>query len=560
MLFFFVCVVYYRSILAKMIMRFREETGDEAVLAGTIWKELLGIQEQDACDVQEQTQKQSSELCSGGVFDIAPDYEWLVSPDFQLNLDQCRGWKGKNADVLIREFMLADGRRGFVVLVDGMCDKMSVEQNLMAPAMKLRISGQADGLSPLEQLQQIILNAEVSEQVSLAKGYIAAITGDVLLCIEGLSAAFVVGARNIASRSVSPSETAGSVVGPHEGFTENLRINTALVRRRIADPNLTIEMTQIGLRSHTSVAMCYIDGVVNPQLVDEVRTAMEGITIDILNDAGELGQLIEQYPLSPFPQLGGTEKPDTAAAEICGGRIGLMVNGSPYVLLAPATFASMIQVSEDGYQRWTYSSFLKLLRWAAVFLSISAPSLYVAVIAYNPGLLPVDLLLLSAANRIHVPFSAVTEVIIMEFFIELLREASIRLPGSISSAMSIVGGIIVGDAAIRAGLVSPLLIIIVGLTSLTTFVIPSYELSSSLRLVKYFLLALSAVFGIFVFSVGIVLFISQLCALYSYGTEFTAPFSPTYRKGFLESLVELPIFRRNTRAAYYEPVDLVRMK
>ena len=148
----------------------------------------------------------------------------------------------------------------------------------------------------------------------------------------------------------------------------------------------------------------------------------------------------------------------------------------------------------------------------------------------------------------------------MEFFIELLREASIRLPGSISTAMSIVGGLIVGDAAIRAGLVSPLLIIIIGLTSLTGFVIPSYELSSSLRLVKYFLLAMSAIFGIYGLTVGLVLFLSQLCALYSYGTEYTAPFSPTYRKGFLESLIELPIFRRNTRPEYYEPIDLIRMK
>ena len=219
-----------------------------------------------------------------------------------------------------------------------------------------------------------------------------------------------------------------------------------------------------------------------------------------------------------------------------------------------------MQVTEDRYQRWTYSTFLKLLRWIAFFISITAPSLYVAVVAYNPGLLPVDLLLLSAANRINVPFSAVTEVVIMEFFIELLREASIRLPGSISSAMSIVGGLIVGDAAIRAGLVSPLLIIIIGLASLTSFVIPSYELASSLRLVKYFLLAFSAVFGIFGLTVGLVLFVSQLCALSSYGTEFTAPFSPAYRKGFVESLIELPIFRRNTRPEYYEPVDLIRMK
>ena len=474
-------------------------------------------------------------LCSdSGLFDISPQYNQAVSPDYQSNLDYCRHLKGKNVDVLIREFSLADGRRSFAVLVDGMCSKDAAEQNLILPAMQLHIGGSPENMPPLAQLNRLILNTEISEQPSLSKGYIAALTGDVFLCIEGLNEGFVIGARSIQSRSVSPSETAGSIVGPHEGFTENLRTNTALIRRRIADPNFTIEMLQVGLRSHTSVALCYIKGVTNDDLVNSLRQAIENITIDLLGDAGELEQLIEQYPLSPFPQIGGTEKPDMAAAELCGGRAAVIVNGSPYVLLAPATMASMMQVSEDSYQRWTYSSFLKVLRWAAFFLSVTAPSLYVAVVAYNP--------------------------IIMEFFIELLREASIRLPGSISTAMSIVGGLIVGDAAIRAGLVSPLLIIIIGLTSLTGFVIPSYELSSSLRLVKYFLLAMSAIFGIYGLTVGLVLFLSQLCALYSYGTEYTAPFSPTYRKGFLESLIELPIFRRNTRPEYYEPIDLIRMK
>lgn len=497
---------------------------------------------------------------SGELFNINPKYDKKISVDYKTNLDYCQKLKGKNVDVLIREFYLADGRRSFVVLVDGMCDKKGAEQNLILPAMKLDISGNIDTMTPLEQLNQIILNTEVSEQPSLSQGYISALTGDLFLCIEGLKSGFVIGLRSIQSRSVSPSETAGSVIGPHEAFTENLRTNTALLRRRIADPNFTIEMFQVGLRSHTSVGLCYICGVTNAKLLDSLRNKIQSITIDLLNDAGELEQLLEQSQISLFPQIGGTEKPDTAAAEICEGRVAIIVNGSPYVLLTPATLASMMQVTEDEYQRWTYSSFLKILRWAAFFISITAPSLYVAIISYNPGLLPVDLLLLSAANRANVPFSAVTEVIILEFFIELLREASIRLPGSISSAMSIVGGIIVGDAAIRAGLVSPLLIIIVGLTALTTFVIPSYELASSMRLVKYFLLFCSAVLGIFGLTVSFVIFIAQLCALNSYGTEFTAPFSPTYKKGFLESLIELPIFSRNTRPEYYEPIDSIRMK
>lgn len=522
--------------------------------------DLIGFSPSKDCPQHSDENGSNDSSGAPELFDISPDYDMPVSTDYQSNIDYCRRLKGKNADLLIREFTLADGRRSFLLLVDGMCSKQSAEQNLILPAMQLRLSSCPDSIPPMRQISSIILNTELSEQPSLSKGFIAALTGDLFLVIEGLNVGFVIGARSIESRSVSPSETAGSVVGPHEGFTENLRTNTALIRRRISDPNFTIEMLQVGLRSHTAVALCYINGVTNPALVDTLKSNIQAVTVDLLSDSGELAQLIEQYPLSPLPQIDGTEKPDAAAAEICQGRAAIIVNGSPYVLLAPATLSSMMQVTEDRYQRWTYSSFLKILRWTAFFISVTAPSLYVAVVAYNPGLLPVDLLLLSAANRINVPFSAVTEVIIMEFFIELLREASIRLPGSISSAMSIVGGLIVGDAAIRAGLVSPLLIIIIGLTSLTSFVIPSYELASSLRLVKYFLLLLSAVFGIFGLTVGLVLFVSQLCVLYSFGTEFTAPFSPAYRKGFVESIIELPIFRRDTRPEYYEPIDLIRMK
>ncbi|MBQ1398330.1 MAG: spore germination protein [Clostridia bacterium] len=529
-------------------------------MPGNLIFDLIGFRQPKTGAQEAHDDGQPPTAPTTSLFDISPAYDMPVSPDYQSNLDYCVQLKGKNADLLIREFTLADGRRSFLLLVDGMCSKQSAEQNLILPAMQLKLNASPDSIPPLKQLSSLILNTELSEQPSLSKGFIAALTGDLFLCIEGLNVGFVIGARSIQSRSVSPSETAGSVVGPHEGFTENLRTNTALIRRRISDPNFTIETLQVGLRSHTAVALCYINGVTNPSLVNTLRDSIQSVTVDLINDAGELAQMIEQYPLSPLPQIDGTEKPDAAAAEICQGRAAVIVNGSPYVLLTPATMSSMMQVTEDRYQRWTYSSFLKILRWIAFLISITAPSLYVAIVAYNPGLLPVDLLLLTAANRINVPFSAVTEVVIMEFFIELLREASIRLPGRISSAMSIVGGLIVGDAAIRAGLVSPLLIIIIGLTSLTSFVIPSYELASSLRLVKYFLLALSAVFGIFGLTVGLVLFVSQLCALYSYGTEFTAPFSPAYRKGWIESLIELPVFRRDTRPAYYEPIDLIRMK
>ena len=248
--------------------------------------DLIGFSNPKDCNPNTVTSSDEQTPAAPELFDIGTDYNMPVSTDYKSNFDYCTRLKGKNADLLIREFTLADGRRSFLLLVDGMCSKQSAEQNLILPAMQLKLNGSPDSIPPMQQLSSIILNTELSEQSSLSKGFIAALTGDLFMCIEGLNVGFVIGARSIESRSVSPSETAGSVVGPHEGFTENLRTNTALIRRRISDPNLTIEMLEVGVRSHTAVAVCYINGVTNPSLTDEVRSSIQKITVDQIKADG----------------------------------------------------------------------------------------------------------------------------------------------------------------------------------------------------------------------------------------------------------------------------------
>ena len=478
--------------------------------------------------------------------------------NFRRNCDYCRGFMQCNNDIIMREFTLADGRQCAVVFCDGMSNKDMVERNIVLASRRFsENSGENKFISADDFMQQFGLT-EYSRQKSLSQGYISALTGDVLVIIEDEPEVLVAGYRSIASRSVGESSNEGSVSGPHEAFTENFRINTGLLRRRISDPNLAVEHLKVGQRSHTSVALCYIRGLTNKAMVDELRRRINAISIDIINDAGELAQLIEDDPNGLFPQSDLTELPDAVAGELCNGRTAIIVSGSPQALILPGNLSLMMRVREDSYQRWSYSSFIKILRWIALIIAVTGPSLYVAMVSYHPGLLPTNLLMISAINRLNVPFSAVIEVLIIEFFLELLREASIRMPSGISTALSIVGGLIIGDAAINAGLISPLLVIIIGLTTMSGFVIPSYSFAASLRLVKYMLLMFTSVLGLPGLLCGVVIWIAMMVRTTSYGVDFTLPFSPPEWRSLIHGLIQFPAKRRTRRPTYLEPEDSIK--
>lgn len=497
------------------------------------------------------------------VFDISPDYDQPVFTGdgaFERNLSYCRRLKGNSSDILIRSFVLSDSRKCFIVCVDGMSDKDSVERCVILASRRFASdSGENKFIASDGVLQQFGVT-EISETESLSDGYISALTGDVLVLIENEPKAFIFGYRSIESRSIGDSPLGGSVRGPHEAFTENLRSNTALLRRRISDPNFVIEGLEIGRRSHTSIGLCYILGLTNGELVNNVKSLLESIDIDIVSDSGELEQLLEPSPYSIFPQTDGTELPDVAASELCAGRVAVIVNGSPYVLLLPVTLSRLMKVSEDDYQRWSFASFVKVLRWICSVISVIAPSLYVAMVSFHPGMLPTDLLILTVINRLNVPFSSFIEVLLLELALEVLREASIRMPKNIGASLSIVGGIIIGDAAISAGLISPLLIVVVGVSTMAGFVIPSYSLASSYRLVKYLLLILAAAFGLAGLICGVVIWLSMLTSLRAFGVEYTAPLFPFSKKWALRGFIQPPADKRASRPEYFDPVDVVRYR
>jgi spore germination protein len=321
-------------------------------------------------------------------------------------------------------------------------------------------------------------------------------------------------------------------------------------------------MTQVGTRSKTDVAILYIEDIADDNLVSEVRRRIDAVDIDAVLDSSILEHLIEDDYKSLFPQIDNTERPDTVAASLYEGRVAIIVDNSPFVLIVPGTLGTLLQSTEDYYSRWSEGTLLRLIRFVAVLLATLSPALYIAITAYHPGLLPTRLVYYVGASRVNVPFPAVIEATIMELTMELIRQAGTRISGPIGSTIGIVGGLIIGQAAVEAGIVSNLMIIIVAITTIATFAIPSYELGSALRICKFGFIFLSGIFGLYGIMLGVILLFSHIVILNSFGIPLSSPYSglgieqgdlkDTFVKGPIQSLWQRPGFTK--------PKNIKRMK
>lgn len=407
-----------------------------------------------------------------------------------------------------------------------------------------------------------ISNAEIKEEDDYENLLNRILSGESLMFVDGFEIAIVIGTRGWVLRSINEPQTETVIRGPRDGFTETLRTNTSLVRRRIKDTNLKVKMTKVGRRSQTDVAIMYIEDIVDSKILEEVKKRLNNIDIDAVLDSSILEYLIEDNYLSFFPQIENTERPDSVAASLYEGRVALIVDNSPFALIVPATIGTLLQSSEDHYTRWTEASFIRLMRIVAVFLVILPSALYVAITAYHPGLLPSRLIYYLAASRINVPFPAVIEAMGLELTMEIIREAGTRVSGPIGSTIGIVGGLIIGQAAVEAGIVSNLMIILVAITTIASFAIPSYELTAALRLCKYIFIVLAGILGLYGIMLGIVLLGSHMVVLNSFGVPFASPYAGLgVEQGDLkDTVVKAPVQRLWMRPGFTNPQNKMRMK
>lgn len=464
-----------------------------------------------------------------------------------------------NKDIVLREFILGTSPpvKAFMLFIDGLTDRIT-QIKLLQDLMILSKLSETETKKSAEHIIKALLPGSQTEVIDTFEKAIAAVNiGDTVFFFEGISSALVIETKGWEHRTVSSAVNEQTITGPKEAFVESLRSNTGLIRKIIRSEKLYTEFIHLGTRIKNEVAIMYISDLANPSLVKEVKRRISSIKNDMVIDIGVLEQYIEDKPFNLNPQTIMTEKPDRVAASLAQGRVAILLSGSPFALLVPVTFYSQMHTGEETYLRWQYGTFIRYVRVFSLCVALLLPGLYIAVVLYHQEMIPTELLLAIAENKEKVPFPTIVELLVMEFSFELIREAGLRIPGAIGSTIGIVGALILGQAAVEANIVSPILVILVAVTGLASFSIPNFQLSFAIRIYRFMYIILGSILGIFGITIGMFLQILLTVSLKSFGTPYTSPSGPrTFAGGDL--LHRLPIFKLRRRPDYLNPLDDVR--
>lgn len=458
-----------------------------------------------------------------------------------LSGERIREELSKSSDIVFRDFSIRAKEEipCLLVYVDGLIDKILIDNFVLRVLMietaddpmlqnftlKTVIDGVFKYLTPTSEIKKISKMGEALDAI---------LSGDAVLFFDDLPEAFVIGVRFWPARSVDEPQSESTIRGPKEGFTETLRTNTTLLRRKIKHPSLRLVSLKIGELTKTDVVVCYVEKLASPDVLSEVLARLSRIKIDGVLESNYLEEMIEDVAYSPFPTIYHTERPDTVAANLLEGRIGIMVDGTPTVLIVPITLTKLMQVNEDYYGRALIVILLRFVRYLGAALAVLAPSIYIAVTTFHQEILPTTLALSIAAGRKGVPFSALTEALVMTLTLEILQEAGLRLPKPIGQTIGIVGALVIGDAAVKASLVSPLMVIVIGLTAVASYTIPAYDLGIAIRITRFPLMILAGTFGFFGISLGLYLGLIHLLCIRSFGVPYLSPLAPFRVRAFLQ--------------------------
>ncbi|MDY7221217.1 spore germination protein [Halalkalibacterium halodurans] len=446
-------------------------------------------------------------------------------------------------DLIIKNIKLGT-KLGVVVYLETTVDKDKVQKYVLTPML------QADR----ETLSDVLIS-ECQISVDFHESIQALISGSCLIFFDGDSHVYFADVSLHKDRDVTEPVNEQVVLGAHEGFVENLYTNLNLLRKKIKSPDLSLQYFSIGHKTKTKVAIVYLNGVADDEVLQEIRRRMEGIHTDALTTAGYLEEFIEDSSLSIFPQTLSTERTDRVVANLNEGRVALLMDGSPVCLLLPVTFFAFYQSPDDYNTRWMPGTFIRALRLMSFTLSIVLPSFYIAVVAFHFEVLP-DELVMPVKNSIHnIPFPPLVEALIMELTIELIREAGIRLPLRIGQTIGIVGGLVIGDAIVRAGLISNVMIVVVALTAIASFVVPNHEMSATVRLLRFPFMFLAATFGFVGIVFGFMTVIAHLCKLESFGKPYFAPLAPLKLKDLKDTFFRLPAWTIKMRPTELHPKE-----
>ncbi|MET3546301.1 spore germination protein KA [Paenibacillus favisporus] len=524
--------------------------------------------------------------------------------DLKSNLDRLNKDMGGSNDLVIRKIVARNlGRKVAFVYIDGLVDTSSVSEFAIETVLneikqfaseaelneaweleqdvKEGIEGEdpekgkfsedinedEPGAAPEKDerflrlfKEKALAVGEIYEISEWSKLYIHLMSGDTILFIDRIGIAVIASTKGGERRSVSEPESQTVIRGPREGFTESIRTNTALLRRKIKSPNLWLEEMQLGRVTQTDVGIMYIHGIVDEKNVDEVRKRLSVIDIDGVLESGYIEELIENTNKTIFPTIYHSERPDVIAASLLEGRIAILVDGTPFVLLLPTTFNMFFQASEDYYNRFDVGSLIRVLRFSSFLIGLLLPSFYVAIIGFHQEMIPTSWLLKLAVQREGVPFPAFVEAFIMETVFEILREAGVRMPRSVGNTISIVGGLVLGQAAVEAGIVSPVVVIVVSLTAIASFVSPAYNIGIAARMLRFIMLIAASLFGIYGIACTLLMMVLHLCSLKSLNVPYMTPYSPIILSELKDSMIRAPQDHMKKRPKLISRNDTVRFR
>ncbi|WP_434296679.1 spore germination protein [Clostridium sporogenes] len=453
---------------------------------------------------------------------------------------------GEKNNLIIKDFIVCkkSNMEAALLYINGLANSETIDKDILKPLMFYI----EEDLSSKNNLDEILCkkyislsNTYLEQDINQAVFHLK--RGKAVLIVENGTKFIILDTAGGEYRDISDPINETSIRASREGFVEKLETNISILRRRIKDNNLIQENLVIGRRNQTDVVLMYIDNIADKNIVEDIKSRLSLIDVDVFVGTGMLEQLIEYSPYSIFPQAFFTERPDVVEANLFEGKIAIIAEGTPFVMTAPAVFFEFFQAIEDYTQRTIISSFTRLLRYFAVFIVTTLPAIYITLIKFNSELIPFKFVGALIESRKGISLTPFMSILSMNIIIDFLREGGLRLPFKIGQTLSVVGGIIIGDAAIRAKIVSSTTLLVVGVSTVATFLIPNYDMAISIRLISYPMLFLGNFLGMFGITIGWFFLIAYLCTLESYGV----PYFKIYKSDLKDIFVRVPIYKMNKR-------------
>jgi spore germination protein KA len=466
---------------------------------------------------------------------------------------------GLNEDFIIRDIYIKSiNLQGSVVFLKGMTNRDTLEKMILCPLMAGEIDKECE--VSLDYIGKTLIPVTYTRiESNFPKICEAVLYGNTILVIDGFDEVIIINNAGFEHRSIERTQIENVAKGPAEAFIESGEINCSLIRKQLRDENLITEGMLIGESSSCKVYIMYLKDVANTKLIENVKTKIREIQVDSVQNIGILEQYLEERAYSLIPSILYTERPDRATAFLQEGHVILLMDTSPACLILPATFWSFFHTAEDQYERWAYGNFIRMVRLFALFIALLLPGLYIAVTNYHTESIPTDLLLAIAATRETLPLPVFVEVLLMEIAFELLREAGIRIPSPMGPTIGIVGALILGQAAVEANVISPILVVVVAMTGLSSFTIPEASLNYAVRISRFIFLILGGIFGFMGIAGGLTVYISYVSSLKSFDVPFFSPLAPHYRSS-KDTIIRPPVWKQWLRPFNIKPMKKVKGK